>query len=162
MDPLRETLKVTRLQYQAELLSKRDEMAGNKRKFGGNNFIGINPHRLSDLSLVRVASFSKQVIARQLARGQRNKNGRRGGGGGTPFLLSFQLSWRTRVETLATIINLSRSPSVRRVKRNKEVNNLVFWNIEYEVSSKLRDKNLNIKRIVAVINATYVVAKGTA
>lgn len=159
MDPLRETLKVTRLQYQAELLTKRDEMAGNKRKFGGNNFIGINPHRLSDLSLVRVASFSKQVIARQLARGQRNKNGRRGG---TPFLLSFQLSWRTRVETLATIINLSRSPSVRRVKRNKEVNNLVFWNIEYEVSSKLRDKNLNIKRIVAVINATYVVAKGTA
>ena len=92
MDPLRETLKVTRIQYQAELLSKRDEMAGNKRKFCGNNFIAINPHRLSDLSLVRVASVSKQVIARQLARGQRNKNGRKGGGGGTPFLLSFQLS----------------------------------------------------------------------
>lgn len=32
LDPLRESLKVTRIQYQAELLSKQDEMAGNKRK----------------------------------------------------------------------------------------------------------------------------------
>ncbi|CAH3041702.1 unnamed protein product [Porites lobata] len=32
VDPLRETLKVTRIQYQAELLSKRDEMTGNKRE----------------------------------------------------------------------------------------------------------------------------------
>lgn len=44
MDPLRETLKVTRIQYQAELLSKRDEMTGNKRKFGGDKFTAINPH----------------------------------------------------------------------------------------------------------------------
>ncbi|CAH3041002.1 unnamed protein product, partial [Porites evermanni] len=31
VDPLRETLKITRIQYQAELLSKRNEMTGNKR-----------------------------------------------------------------------------------------------------------------------------------
>ena len=33
LDPLRETLKVTRIQYQAELRSKQEEMAGNKSKF---------------------------------------------------------------------------------------------------------------------------------
>lgn len=32
MEPLREALKVTRIQYQAELARKRDEMAGNKSK----------------------------------------------------------------------------------------------------------------------------------
>ena len=32
MEPLRQTLKVTRIQYQAELTNKRDEMAGNKSK----------------------------------------------------------------------------------------------------------------------------------
>lgn len=32
MEPLRQALKVTRIQYQAELTSKRDEMAGNKSK----------------------------------------------------------------------------------------------------------------------------------
>jgi len=30
MEPLRQALKVTRIQYQAELTNKRDEMAGNK------------------------------------------------------------------------------------------------------------------------------------
>ena len=34
MEPLRQALKVTRIQYQAELTSKRDEMAGNKSKDG--------------------------------------------------------------------------------------------------------------------------------
>lgn len=32
MEPLRQALKVTRIQYQAELANKRDEMAGNKSK----------------------------------------------------------------------------------------------------------------------------------
>ena len=64
---------------------------------------------------------------------------------GTPFLLSFQLSWRTRAETPATNANFSRSPSLRRVKRNEEeVKKLVFWNIEYKISTELRDENLNI------------------
>ena len=30
MEPLRQALKVTTIQYQAELTNKRDEMAGNK------------------------------------------------------------------------------------------------------------------------------------
>lgn len=34
MEPLRQALKVTRIQYQVELTSKRDEMAGNKSKDG--------------------------------------------------------------------------------------------------------------------------------
>lgn len=38
MEPLREALKVTRIQYQAELTRKRDEMAGNKSK----NVFSIN------------------------------------------------------------------------------------------------------------------------
>lgn len=32
MEPLRQTLKVTRIQYEAELTGKRDEMTGNKSK----------------------------------------------------------------------------------------------------------------------------------
>jgi len=32
MEPLRQALRVTRIQYQAELTKKRDEMAGNKSK----------------------------------------------------------------------------------------------------------------------------------
>jgi len=32
MEPLRQVLTVTRIQYQAELTNKRDEMAGNKSK----------------------------------------------------------------------------------------------------------------------------------
>ena len=40
LEPLRQALKVTRIQYQAELLSKQDEMKGNKRKkaFQGAGF----------------------------------------------------------------------------------------------------------------------------
>ena len=60
------------------------------------------------------------------ARAKKQKWKKRGGEG-TPFLLSFQLSRRTRVETLATNANFSRLPGLRRVKRNKEeVNKLVF------------------------------------
>ena len=43
MEPLRDALKVTRIQYQAELTRKRDEMAGNKSK----NILSINERRLS-------------------------------------------------------------------------------------------------------------------
>ena len=145
MDPLRETLKVTRIQYQAELLSKRDEMTGNKRKFGGNKFTAINPHQLSDFSLSPHSKrFEASYCVKVGARAKKQKWKKRGGEG-TPFLLSFQLSRRTRVETLATNANFSRLPGLRRVKRNKEeVNKLVFWNIEYKISTELRDENLNI------------------
>ena len=43
MEPLREALKVTRIQYRAELTRKQDEMAGNKSK----NILSINERRLS-------------------------------------------------------------------------------------------------------------------
>ena len=163
MDPLRETLKVTRIQYQAELLSKRDEMTGNKRKFGGNMFRAVNPHRLSDFSLSpRSNRFEASYCVTVGAREKKQKWKMRGGEG-TQFFLSFQLSWRTRAETLATNANFSRSPGLKRVKRNKEeVNKLVFWDIEYEISSELQDENLNIKRIIAVMDATFSVEKGTA
>lgn len=82
MDPLRETLKVTRIQYQAELLSKRDEMTGNKRKFGGNKFTAINPHAYSKRF---EASYCATVGARAKKQEWKKREG-------TPFLLSFQLS----------------------------------------------------------------------
>ena len=90
MDPLRETLKVTRIQYQAELLSKRDEMTGNKRKFGGNKFTAINPHQLSDFSLSPhskrfEASYCVKVGARR--EGKETKMEEEGRGGYTVFAL---------------------------------------------------------------------------
>lgn len=162
MDPLRETLKITRIQYQAELLSKRNEMTGNKRKFGGNKFRAINPHRLSDFSLSPRSNRYETSYCVTVGAREKKQKWKKRGGERTPFLLSFQLSWRTPAETLATNTNFSRSPGLRRVKRNEEVNKLVFWNIEYEISSELQDENLNIKRTIAVMDATFAVEKGTA
>ena len=90
MDPLRETLKLTRIQYQAELLSKRDEMTGNIRKFGGNKFTAINPHRLSDFILSpRSKRFDASYCVAVGAREKKQKWKKRRGEG-TPVLLSFQ------------------------------------------------------------------------